>query len=287
MKIFFLLNPSEPRRLRTLRYAASTAARKQGWTPRFGEIDRTRPGSADTALRQSMAEGCSRIVSVGGDGSLNRLFRFLQVEKMLAKVEVGLIPAGTCNDFGRGLRLSPKRFREAFDTACAGQVRDMDLADMNGGLFFNNAGFGRKMSPSARRPPGPIRSLRAFEPVTLKASWDKGSVEGVFFMGLVCNSPFFSGGLHFSKLPRVDDGLLDLFLVPKIGKMKLAALVLLGKLGRPLKTRHLLSIRAPEIRMEADRDLWPQTDGEPPLAPARSLHFKILREKARFIFPVP
>jgi diacylglycerol kinase (ATP) len=236
-------------------------------------------------LRQALEEGCTRVVAVGGDGTLNRLVNHLAAQKRLPRTEVALIPAGTCNDFARALRLSPKRVREAAEVACSGIPRDIDVGDMNGHFFLNNAGFGRKMNPEGRRAAGPIRTLRAFEAIPLRAVWDKGSITGDFFMGLVCNQPFFSRGLHFTRAMRPDDGLFDVVLVPRMRKAKLAAMVFLGRLGRSLKSRQLLSLRVPSIRFESDRDLWPQADGEPPVRAVRQVNFTLAPWKLRLIFP--
>jgi len=279
-RIYFLLNPSRPRRLPVLRQAAVLAARRHGWTADFGVIDRSAGARHAVPLPE-----CKRIVVVGGDGSMNHVLRHLHETGRLNDVEVAIVPAGTCNDFARGLKLSPRRIRQAMDVACSGVVKPLDLAEMNGQLFFNNAGFGRKLNPHARRPAGPIKTLRAFESIPLTVRWDKGSIQGSFFMGLVCNSAYFSGGLHFSRSPRTDDGLLDLFLVPTMRKMKLAALVLLGRLGRPLKSRQLVSLRMSEVTLDAGKDLWPQVDGEPTKGATRSLHFRLLAEKARLVCP--
>src|SRR5262245_59771058 len=77
MKIFFLLNPSSAKNRWDWREIAARHAKRQGWTPRFGEVDRHLPQSSDRLLDQALEEDCSRVVVLGGDGSLHRTINAL------------------------------------------------------------------------------------------------------------------------------------------------------------------------------------------------------------------
>src|SRR5688572_28056454 len=114
------MKPSQPKKLWDLREATAAAARRRGWSARFGDVDRTQPQAVERLLRQAREEGCARIVAVGGDGTLNRLINQLARDQALAGTEVAIVPAGTCNDFARALHLSRKRLAEAFEVACSG-----------------------------------------------------------------------------------------------------------------------------------------------------------------------
>jgi len=107
----------------------------------------------------------------------------------------------------------------------------------------------------------------------------------VFFMGMACNAPFFSKGLYFSKNLRVNDGFLNFFLLPTMPKWKLLPLLFMGKLGRPVRSRHMITLRVQRLTIEAQSDLWPQADGEPPLKATRKITFSIASEKANIIVP--
>jgi diacylglycerol kinase family enzyme len=286
MKIFFLLNPSRPRKLRHFRALAQQSAQRLNHTPYFGDVDRLVPDSMERLLTQALDHGCARLVALGGDGTYNRLIRWLAAKHQLATMEVGLVPGGTCNDFVRARRF-PRRLSGALRLACGGPAVETDVGELNGELFLNNAGFGRRLGSAPRRKLNAFRTLRQFEPVPLRAAWDQGRLAGSFYMGLVCNSPFFSKGLYFSKDVKIDDGLLDIFLVPKMPKAKLAAKLLLGRLGRPLGGRQFVTLRLKQLVIESERDLWPQVDGEPASAePVRQLRFNVSPFKALIVRPV-
>ena len=285
VKIFFLLNPSQPKYQWDYREAAARAAHRFGWTARFGQVDRERPLSSENLLRQALEEECTRIVAIGGDGTLHRAVNFLWRQNRLKTIEIAVAPAGTCNDFARAMGLSRKKFDEALRVACAGHPRATDLALMDDEMFLNNAGFGRRLVPAARRRLRPLRALRSFQPIPLHATWEKGSIEGTFYMALACNSRFFSGGLYFSKNPRVNDGLLDIYLVPRMTKWKLLPRLLMGRLGRPVGSRQIVTLRVHHLDIETTVDLWPQADGEPPVKATRRVRFSIAPEKAMIVAP--
>lgn len=263
---------------------AARAAKRYGWTPRFGEVDRAQPRSTERLLEQALEEECSRIVAVGGDGTLHRVVNVLAKKKQLGSLEIAVVPSGTCNDFARHLGLKRKRPEEAFRLACAGKANAVDLGLMNDEFFLNNAGLGRHSAASTQRMK-PLQTLRSFRPIPLRAQWDKGSIEGVFFMVLVCNAPYFSGGLHFSKNASMQDGLLDVYFVPAMPKWRLLPLLALGKLGRPARFKRLITLRVPRLEIAAQSDVWPQADGEPPTKAARRVVFAVSHEKAMIVSP--
>jgi diacylglycerol kinase family enzyme len=284
MKIFFLLNPSRAKNKWDWREMAARHAKRYGWTARFGEVDRALPRSTDRCLEQALEEGCSRIAVVGGDGTLHCAINALYQKKSLKDCELAVVPAGSCNDFARSLGLRRKRVEEAFRLACSGKAQATDLGVMDNSLFMNNAGFGRR-PPTPGKRSKPFQTLRAFRSLHLKAKWDKGSIEGSFYMGLVCNAPYFSGGLHFSKNVNTHDGLLDIYLTPVIPKWKLLPVLALGRLGRPTRVKRLLTLRVPRFEVESEADIWPQADGEPPSSATRRVSFSISSEKAMIVTP--
>lgn len=284
MKIFFLLNPSQRKKEWDLRELGAQTAKRYGWTPRFAEVDRQRPHSTEHLLRQAWEEECSRIGVIGGDGTLHRVINVLHRHQRLKTMEIAVIPTGTCNDFARVLGFQKKRLEEAFRIACTGKAQAIDLGAMDSELFINTAGIGRQGTPK-RLPSKPLSTLKSFRPISATLRWEKGSMEGTFFMALICNGPYFSGGLYMSKSPRLTDGFLDAYLVPVMAKWKLVPLLMMGKLGRPVRSRQMISLRIQDLEIHAQTDLWPQADGEPPTKAVRRVLFSISPEKAMIVMP--
>jgi diacylglycerol kinase family enzyme len=283
-KLFFLLNPANPRKMGYFRSLATATAKRHGWEPFFGEVDRRSPDSSENIIRQAVEKKCSRIVSVGGDGTFHRIINVLNTLKHLQKMDLAIVPAGTCNDFSRALGFSARLPEQAFQNACTGRPAPVDLALMDKELFFNNAGVGRRPVKS-RVPTRPLKTIRNFRATPLRLNWENGSLHGSFFMALICNQPFFSGGLRFPGEVRATDEMLDVYLLPPMAKWRLLHLFVRGKFGRPLKARGLVSLHVKKLEIISEHDLWPQADGEPPAAPVRRVCFSVASEKAMIVVP--
>lgn len=86
---------------------------------------------------RALADRCGVVVAAGGDGTINA------VASRLAGTEarMGVIPCGTFNYVARGLGL-PETPAEAVRAICAGRERPLDLGEVNGRVFLNNASLG-------------------------------------------------------------------------------------------------------------------------------------------------
>lgn len=79
--------------------------------------------------------GC--VVAAGGDGTINAVASAL---KGTGK-SLGVLPVGTFNYFAKALRL-PLDLEGAVGTIAAGHVAPVDVGEVNGRLFINNASIG-------------------------------------------------------------------------------------------------------------------------------------------------
>jgi diacylglycerol kinase family enzyme len=105
-----------------------------------GEVVLTEyPGHA-TELSAAYAEkGYRFMIAVGGDGTLNEVARLLIGKK---NVVVGIIPAGTGNDYSQ-IPGFPSRFREEeWDMFFRKNVIAQDVGTVNGAIFLNGMGIG-------------------------------------------------------------------------------------------------------------------------------------------------
>jgi len=280
--MFVLLNPTQWEKQWDYRERIAHVTKRYGWTARFGEIDRRNPFCLEHLLRQAWEEDCARVAVLGGDGTLHRVINTLHKQKRLKQVELAVLPGGTCNDFARMQGLNRKNLDEALRLACTGHAQPTDLGLMDSEVFINTAGIGRRPT-SSKEQTQPLATLKNFRPIPLKAAWEKGTLEGTFYMMLVCNGYYFSGGLHFSKKPVVDDGCLDIYFLPVMPKWKLAYLLLLGRMGRFVRPKQMVTLQVQRIEIQAQSDLWPQADGEPPGKPVRRVVFSISPEKAMIV----
>lgn len=81
--------------------------------------------------------GAELIVAAGGDGTIGAIAGALAG----SKVAMGLLPLGTLNHFARDLGI-PFGLAEAAAVIAAGRMRQVDIAEVNGRVFVNNASIG-------------------------------------------------------------------------------------------------------------------------------------------------
>ncbi|HET7408755.1 MAG TPA: diacylglycerol kinase family protein [Paracoccaceae bacterium] len=93
-------------------------------------------GLAD-AVRQGLEEGYRTFAAAGGDGTICGVASAL----MGSGCRMGVIPLGTFNYFARGHGL-PEDIGEAVRVLCEGATKPLDIGEVNGVAFLNNASLG-------------------------------------------------------------------------------------------------------------------------------------------------
>jgi len=97
--------------------------------------------------REAAAEGVSQVGAVGGDGTLNEVIRGVQTADALDRVTVGVIPAGTGNDFATNIGISG--IDEGFESLDHGRRRRLDLGMADDQPFLNSCVAGITATASA------------------------------------------------------------------------------------------------------------------------------------------
>lgn len=110
------------------------------------EVDGVSPQAACRRAAQRAAQLGGALVAAGGDGTVNAAVNAARA----AGVPLGLLPLGTFNHFARahGIPLDPAA---AAGVLCSGVERPVAMGELNGRLFFNNAGFGLYTQAVRRR----------------------------------------------------------------------------------------------------------------------------------------
>jgi diacylglycerol kinase family enzyme len=89
------------------------------------------------ATRQALAAGTDVVVAAGGDGTVNAVAGVLAG----TQTPLGLLPMGTLNHFAKDLGL-PVDLAAAARVIASGNVRAVDVAEVNGRVFLNNSSIG-------------------------------------------------------------------------------------------------------------------------------------------------
>jgi YegS/Rv2252/BmrU family lipid kinase len=128
--------------------------------------------------REAAAAGASTVVAAGGDGTVHGVVRGIDRADALDRVTLGVLPAGTGNNFAAGIGI--ESIDDGFETVQNGERRRIDLGRVDGRPFVNSCIAGLTAESSVETSPGQkdrlgvlayvvetLRSLREFDGVRL------------------------------------------------------------------------------------------------------------------------
>jgi diacylglycerol kinase (ATP) len=251
-------------------------------------------GSAKDVLPYARSQHCEWIAVAGGDGTVESVASAM----LETQVPLGIVPAGTFNNFARSLDL-PVDPIEACKVIVAGNARPVDVGFANGKPFFECLGSGldaalyplgeeiksgrihRVMDflRRAYRFPRQTFSLRLDRPVSdalvhvsnneSRHLFDvltrnrQSQIRLSALMITVSNGPYF--GMNFAIAPheRMDDGLLTVSVFSRYSKLQLwwhfASIAFERREYRPKS----IAFRVTKLQVDGPRKLPVHLDGNP------------------------
>ena len=206
----------------------------------------TEPQQATAAVRMAIADGFRRIVSVGGDGTLNEVvngcFGADRPEPLAEDLVLGLIPSGSGGDFRRTAGIPDVAAGVA--ALASGRTRPLDVGRIELPArpapirrhFLNIAdwGVGAEVVTRVNRNPhkgGGARGSAIFLGISLQELMTFGArrvrfcLDGVEYVRdvsnlVIANGRYFGGGMRVAPSAQLDDGLLDVIVVPQLSKLR-------------------------------------------------------------------
>lgn len=225
-----------------------------------------------TALtKTSIEEGAQIIVACGGDGTINEVASCL----VNTSVILGILPMGSGNGLASHLRI-PKNIKKALAIIKGQKVISIDTGTINGEPFFSNTGVGFDAHVISDFEENTTRQLFSYVKSTLRTMRRyhyKNVVELKYNESKELISPFLlfisnsnEMGYKMSLTPRasLQDGLLDMVIVPELSHLKLFlfTILFLFKKHHWMKEVRFKQIASLEIKSVDDIILKTQRDGE-------------------------
>ena len=295
MKHLFIINPAAGKTDKTYEYRAQIQqiAHSRGLDYQI-KISQ-KPGDCTTFARQAAQTGEEyRIYACGGDGTLNEVVAGVAG---YPNVAVTHYAGGSGNDFIK-IFDHPEPFR---DLQALMDCREytFDLVRCNDDISLNicsvglDARIGTNVSTYKRLPlvSGSMAYVLSTVVNTLKGVAehyrvlvDGEQIDGEFTLICACNGRFYGGG--FNPVPTADpsDGMLDVLLIKKVSRLKVAAVV--GKYKNGLYEQYpdlIRHIRTDKLTIICDKETPINLDGE--LRMAKEVNISIAKEKLRFFYP--
>lgn len=239
-----------------------------------GEVELIRPDVPKDLPRaiQERAGRYDRIVLGGGDGTVNLALDAL----MAADKPFGLLPMGTANDLARSLDI-PGNLDRAVGVILAGHLRRLDAARVNDVSFINAIGIGmgpqmtREMDSESKAKLGVLAYLKGivealYHQSVFHARIESGEHkhEGQYVQITIANGIHYGGGMTVANDAELDDGLLDVLLIPKQSRLSLLRNALRFRIGltRAASADSMTHWRCRHLSIETDVSMEVTADGE-------------------------
>ncbi len=238
-------------------------------------------------------EGCAAILIAGGDGTVNRAVNAIMNNKI--NVPIGVIPAGTANDFAQHLGI-PANFKDAFDVIAQMKTRKLDIGVVNGQYFVNVCGGGlltsiaHTIEPEFKNTLGKlayyikgVQQIPKFKSQKVRITTAEQIYEEEFYLFIVLNGSSAGGFNRLGEYASMRDGKLD-FVGFKACSMNEIPLIFAKMMrGEHLEDKNILFFQSRKIHIECleDKGFPADVDGE--LGPAYPLDIKVIPEGMEFI----
>lgn len=239
-------------------------------------------GDAERYVAEAIDHGVDTIIAAGGDGTLSEVAETLahRDESADALPSLGLLPLGTANDFATAAGI-PDEPLNALTVIEKQPARPMDLLriDADGRTWWcanvASGGFGTEVTVETdeglKKVLGGlaylvtgISRLGRIEPIKAKVRTPDFSWDGGFIALGVGNGRQAGGGQVLCPEALINDGLLDVTVIPELSGEVIATFAALVKGGKRGALEQVAErTRAAWVEIEAEQPMTLNLDGEP------------------------
>lgn len=249
-------------------------------------LERLEQAGYETSAHRTTGEGCAKraaeeavrrkfdlVVAAGGDGTLFEIINGLAGKEY--RPTLGIIPAGTTNDFARAFKI-PRKIKDCCDVLCGDFTRPIDIGKTSDNKYFINVAAGGALTELTYEVPIKLKTvfgrlayyIKGFQklpfisPKKVKITYDGNVFEGEILLFFICNSNSVGGFERLALKSKFDDGLFDLIIVEKMRLFQLIKSGIKTLRGKHLKDAKIKYIQAKNITVEFEKDLPLNLDGE-------------------------
>ena len=244
-----------------------------------------------------------RLYSCGGDGTLNEV---LMGAKGCPLIEVACVPCGSGNDFIRNYG-SNEDFLD-LPSLMSGKAQTIDMIETNAGWSASicAAGLDAQVAygiPKYRRIPLCGGSMAYYLSIVeqlcgkmgkkLSIDIDGEHIEQDCLLLAICNGSYYGGGFFAAPEASMNDGMLDVVIVKKINRLRIAKVLDVYKKGAHLydgQVREDLADilefyrgREIHVRVLEEKPIIATLDGE--CTPLMELHAAVVENCVKVVVP--
>ena len=243
-----------------------------------------RVGHARELAAEILKKGYTRLAVMGGDGTFSEVIDGLMKSgEDLSKLNVGLIPFGTGNDWGRYWKLD-RDIDKSINVLASGKPIAVDVGkiEYNAGekpvtRYFINAyglGFDAKVLELTNRMQHLLKGISSTYTMALfmtvfvhrsqvmEYEFDGGKTfKGLSFTASMGNGCYTGGGIKQTPEAVPDDGLLDVMVVEDLNFKKILKAIKLLFKGRLLEHDSVHLFKTKKVVVKSEKPILSEVDG--------------------------
>ncbi len=296
MKHLFIVNPTAGGKDKTEFVRAAAEEALKGSRDEFEiYVTKARMDAPEKIREEAAKTDRLHVYACGGDGTFNEC---VCGAAMLDNVAVAPFPTGTGNDFCRMFGDESELYRN-LSALVRGSEHPIDLIDCNGRYSVNiccvgiDARVGADVHKYSKIPliggaTGYVVSVlvHIFKGIArkMKVRCDDYVRDEELSLVCACNGRFYGGGFNPSLNARPDDGIIDIYIIKKIGLLTLTKLI--GKYAKGKADElpeYVTHLRSDNLCIEFEEDNVVNLDGE--VIYAKDISMKLIPGALKLIVP--
>ncbi len=231
----------------------------------------------DRQVRTAVERGVERIIVAGGDGTVSRVVDILSND--FSRVDVAILPLGTGNDLARSMGIPLDNLDAAFELALSGESVSVDVVRVFDGettylINAASAGFGGQVAahidPLDKARWGAfaywmtaVTELANLPQFDVNLKLDDRTFSSRVYGLTIANGRYLGGGFPIARKAFVNDGLIDVTVIPVLPTLELLAAGLNYMVGSSSGGDRLLNFRAKRVEVASTPEMLFSLDGEP------------------------
>ena len=229
----------------------------------------TKRGDVKMLTKTLIEKGATDIVIVGGDGSLHEAINGFH---SFDKVNLGIIPCGTGNDFASALGI-PQNPVKALDLILDGTPKYTDYMQMPTVRGLNIIGMGidvdvlKRYNALKRKTKfgytmSLVKTLCKFDYVQFDATFNQQTTNYKSFIACIANGHRYGGGIPICPVANPTDNQLDFVAVKSMRKLKIIGAFLKLKAGKLLSLKEAVHYKTNFVKIHSPVPYTVNVDGE-------------------------
>lgn len=213
-----------------------------------------------------------KVIAIGGDGLVNLCLQYLA----RSGITLGVIPAGTGNDFARAVGVNGLSVNKIFDLYTKSDPAEIDLGlvkSQSSERWFVqvlSTGFDAEVNSRANKirwPKGKskytiatVRTLAKFRPITYEIEMDGHKLSQSAMLFTIANGETYGGGMRICPGASNSDGIFELLLVRPVSRFVLLTIFPKVFKGNHIPHQKIDTYRAKVVKISASTSSY--ADGE-------------------------